>query len=229
MRTSVAPLCLVFVSACAHVQETHTRQILSEESVRLAETPRPDLSRAVVRGTLSGRELRLSVSAEARCIVEFGDRVTARERVRRVPSATTLAGEAVLAGVGLSAGAALRRSSPDDEVKGRDVVGVIALAAGLGAAVALGIDASRHSDRQTVATTTVPDGEARVAPCRGRGARPTRVELATPGGRRFVARLDGFGRGRLSLPDDVWSDDQVDFDVWVDGVLVRRLLLTRSP
>lgn len=223
----VALLAFVVTSGCAHVKETRTREIIDDQSVRLSEIPRPDLARLGVRATLSGRTLSLTVGAEARCIVTFAERVTTRESVRRVPDATTLAGEATLAALGLVVGIGARRASSGGTVQARDVGGVAALSLGLGAGVALGIDAGRYSHTTTVRTRTLPDGAPRVAPCRRGGPAPRRVELTTPAARRLSAPLDGFGRARLELPDDIWVDDRADFDVRVDGVVVRRLELGR--
>jgi hypothetical protein len=222
----LSPLLLLPALGCAQVRETQTRTVLDAQSVRLSEVARPDLSRPNLRVTLSGRELALTVTGEARCVVQFGERVTVREHTVRVPSATTLAGEAVLMGVGLIVAASNFRANASD---GREVLGPLALIGGLGAGVALGVDASRHADHESVETTTEPDGPPRVAPCERRASRATKVELVTPAGRRFVAPLDGFGRGRVTLPDDVFADGAVDFDVRIDGVVVRRLVLRRAP
>lgn len=219
-------LLLLPALGCAEVRERQTRTVLDAQSVRLSEIPRPDLSRPELHATLSGRDLALAVRNEARCVVQFGERVTVREHTVRVPSPTTLAGEAVLVGVGLFAAASLSRA---EEGKRRDVLTSLALAGSLGAGVALGVDASRHTNRVSVETTTEPDGPPRVAPCERRGSRAARVELVTPTGRRFVTALDGFGRGRVSLPDDVFTDGAADFDVHVDGSLIRRLVLRRAP
>jgi hypothetical protein len=162
-------------------------------------------------------------------VVQFGERVTVRERVRRSPAPAVLAGEAVLAGAGLIVAAGVRRSSADDSPDGRDALGIGALSLGLGAAVALAIDGSRYADHEIVTSTIEADGRARVAPCAVPGRRPTRVELRTPGGRSFTSPLDARGRGRVRLPDDVWADDGVDFDLLVDGVVVRRVTFLRMP
>ncbi|MBK7579105.1 MAG: hypothetical protein IPI67_02775 [Myxococcales bacterium] len=214
---------------CAHVQETRTREILEDESVRVSETERPELNQIQVRATLNGASLSVVVSGGPRCVVQFRERALVRERVRREPSPSTLAGEAVLMGVGVGVGIAARRQSSSDQVRGSDVLGVLSLAAGLGAGVALAIDGSRFSDSQSVREETTLEPAPRVVPCEHKQRRsPARVELRTPSGRRFVAPLDGFGRGRLNLPESVWVDGRADFDVWVDGVSVQRLIIKRS-
>ena len=224
----VVPLVLSFTAACAHVEEVRVRQVLDDESVRLTETPRPELSHARVKATLSGGGLALLVRAESRCLVQFAERIRTRERVRRPPSAAALAAEASLMAIGLAVGIGLRRgSSADGDLDGGDVVGVTALAVGMGSGVALGVDASRYSDTEVESTRLVPEAAPRVVPCERRGTRPTRAELITPAGRRFVTLLDGMGRGGVRLPDDIWVDDQVDFDVKVDGALVQRLVIVR--
>lgn len=201
--------------------------MLNEESIRLSEASRPDLSSPRLRATLTGDQLSVAVLAESRCVVQFAERVTTRERVRRQPSPGALAGEAVLAGVGIGVGIGAWRGSEGGSVSGRDVVGVLALTAGLGAAAALAIDAGRYSRTESVETETTPEAHARVAPCKGRGKRASRVELVSVTGRHFSVPLDGHGRGRLRLPEDVWLDGRVDFDVRVDSVPVERLVLER--
>jgi hypothetical protein len=55
------------------------------------------------------------------------------------------------------------------------------------------------------------------------------VELVTRGGRRFSAGLDGLGRTELRLPEDIWPEDgRLDLDLFVDGTLQRRLIVTRQ-
>ncbi|MBI3206488.1 MAG: hypothetical protein HYZ29_33435 [Myxococcales bacterium] len=225
----IAPIALVWCVACAHVDETRVRSVIDEESLRLSETPRPDLARARVSARLSGPELELTVRSEPRCLVQFAERVRVRERVRRTPSAAALGAEAALMALGLAAGIGLRRGSSDGEVGARDVLGVVALSGGLGAGVALGIDASRWSDTEIESTETVPDDEPRVAPCKVPVALAVRAVLVNRAGRALVVPLDGLGRGRARVPDDFWEQAQLDLDVKVDGVVVQRLVLERSP
>jgi len=225
----MVPIVVACTAACAHVDETRVRRVVDEDSLRLSETPLPDRARARVSAKLSGSVLELTVRTEPRCLVQFAERVTVRERVRRTPRAATLAAEASLLALGLAVGAGLRQSSPDDEVGARDLFGVAALAGGLGAGVALGVDASRWSDTEVEISETVPDPEPRVAPCRVPVAPARRALLVTRSGRQLAVALDGLGRGRARVPDDLWVDDQLDLDVQVDGVVVERLVVERSP
>lgn len=231
MGTARAWSSLVFALAavgCAHVDETRSRHVLDEESVRWLEERRPELSRPHVRILPSGQDLAISVLPDERCLVRFGERVTFDERVRREPSPLVLAGEAGVVAVGGIVGIAARQASTEDELDGYDVISVLSLGAAVGAAVALGVDASKYGDETTRRVEDSAPSESRVAPCVKSTRVPSRIELGV-GGRKFVARLDGHGRARLRIPPELWQGETLDLDVAVDGVPTERLLIRRLP
>ena len=201
---------LILLTGCAHVAETRTRTVLGTESVRLGEIPQADLDRVSVEYRLVESELVLRVVRQERCVVDLAERHLIRERIVREPRQSSLAGEAVLLGVGTAAAVTAFESSSDDEgsgVRPSDVVGVTALAIAVASGVALTVDASRHTDRTETRSIVTPRKEQRVAACEKRSAPPQQLELVTPNGRRLASGLDGHGRARVRLPDDLWPDD----------------------
>lgn len=217
---------------CAHVTETRSRQVMYSESVRLAEVPQAALDQMAISHTLSGRDLSLRVVREERCVVDLGERQLVRERVVRKPRQSSLAGEAVLLGAGVATAFAAFESSDDSggSVRPTQVIGVTAVAVALASGVALAVDASQYSDRTTTKVVVTPRKEQRVAACEKRTEGPRQVELVTQSGRRFSSGLDGHGRAKIRLPDDVWPEEgPLDLDVLVDGAPARRLIVTRRP
>jgi hypothetical protein len=223
---------LAALAGCAHVSESTTREILAREPVRLSELPQATLDRLDVVHSLSGQMLVLRVTRHERCVVDMAERQRVREHVVREPRQSSIAGEAVLFGAATATAIAAFGSEDDGNsgaLRRPDVVGATAVAVALASGVALAVDASRYTNEIHERVVVVAKKKKRVADCEKQGPSPRRVELVTRGGRRFSAGLDGLGRTELRLPEDIWPEDgRLDLDLFVDGTLQRRLIVTRQ-
>jgi hypothetical protein len=222
------------VTACAAVHVEQRHEVVVDESVRVQERPRPELWVTRVDAKVEGDDILFGVRREERCLVDFAERRVERDTLRRHPDTAVIVAETVVlaAGVGSTIFVA-QLSNGSDEPGSNDSSAVALEATGAVAAVVAGtallIDASKAEERTTETVTLSRVQEQRVVRCARQGPPPARVELRTTTGHRFLAGLDHSGRGRMRLPSIAWSFARIDGDLYVDGRLVRRLVLRRPP
>jgi hypothetical protein len=220
---SWGPLCGVSLLAATtgcRLHETRHVTVLDQNAIRLAERPLP--ARVEARSDSNGVLAR--VEPDPRCAVLFQDHALVREHIvgERGQGAAITGG--ALIGTGLLF--VLVPSNPDASGFPPQLLGLTFMLAGTITAMAQ----PGGTDETHVAMRVGPLYQV-LDPCLQPSLAPRSVALWLPGGTLVAAARSPTGLWRARVPDVVWArfGDRILADVIVDGVAVRRVLVTRPP